>query len=287
MFWYKEFMWCCFLFFLFLILCSFIYCFSNLANSLLWQRRFSVLGLHEFDSDRKRMSVILGCPDKTVKVFVKGADTTMLSVIDKSLNSNVVIATESHLNSYSSTGLRTLVVGMRELNSSEFEHWQSSYESASTALIGRAALLRKVASNVETNLSILGASGVEDKLQKGVPEAIESLRIAGMKVWVLTGDKQETAMSIGYSSKLLTSNMTHIVINHNSKESCRKSLEDALVMSKKLMRITEGGSDGDGTSHPVALIIDGTSLVYILDSELEQQVCAFKPRQILLMACSN
>lgn len=234
------------------------------------------MGLHEFDSDRKRMSVILGCPDKTVKVFVKGADTTMFSVIDKSVNLNIVRATEGHLHSYSSMGLRTLVVGMRELSPSEFEQWHSSFEAASTALIGRTALLRKVASNIENNLSILGASGIEDKLQHGVPEAIESLRTAGIKVWVLTGDKQETAISIGYSSKLLTSKMTQFIINSNSKESCRRSLQDAILMAKKLVTVSGVTENTEGTSvaalTPVALIIDGTSLVYILDSELEEEV---------------
>lgn len=244
--------------------------------SLLLYYRYDVLGLHEFDSDRKRMSVILGCPDKTVKVFVKGADTTMFSVIDKSLNMDVIRATEAHLHKYSSLGLRTLVVGMRELSDSEFEQWHSSFEAASTSLFGRAALLRKVASNIETNLRVLGASAIEDKLQKGVPEAIESLRMAGIKVWVLTGDKQETAISIGYSSKLLTSKMTQIVINSNSRESCRKGLADALAMSKKLMNMSGGAGYATGSSEAtlsqVALIIDGTSLVHILDSELEEQV---------------
>lgn len=232
------------------------------------RQRFNVLGLHEFDSDRKRMSVILGCPDNTVKVFVKGADTSMFGVIDKSLSLNVVEATELHLHSYSSMGLRTLVVGMREMSASEFEEWQSSYEAANTAVIGRAPLLRKVAGNVEKNLTILGASGIEDKLQEGVPEAIESLRVAGIKVWVLTGDKQETAISIGYSSKLLTNNMTQIVINNKSKESCKRSLEAALTRCKSLMPHNTEENTGAGAS-PIALIIDGTSLVYVLDGELE------------------
>lgn len=253
------------------------------------RQRFDVLGLHEFDSDRKRMSVIVGCPDKIIKVFVKGADTTMFSIIDRSLNPNTIQSTQSHLHSYSSLGLRTLVIGMKELNSSEFGKWQSSYETASTALIGRAALLRKVASNVESNLNILGASGIEDKLQQGVPEAIESLRMAGIKVWVLTGDKQETAISIGYSSKLLTGKMTQIVINNNSKESCRKSLEEAMVMIKKL----KGGSgvtqNAEGSSLPrrimVALIIDGTSLVHILDTELEEQLFQLASECSVVLCC--
>ncbi|CAL9229196.1 unnamed protein product [Arabidopsis halleri] len=220
-------------------------------------QRFNVLGLHEFDSDRKRMSVILGCPDMSVKLFVKGADSSMFSVMDESYG-GVIQETKIQLHAYSSDGLRTLVVGMRELNDSEFEQWHSSFEAASTALIGRAGLLRKVAGNIETNLRIVGATAIEDKLQRGVPEAIESLRIAGIKVWVLTGDKQETAISIGFSSRLLTRNMRQIVINSNSLDSCRRSLEEA--------NATISSND---ESDNVALIIDGTSLIYVLDNDLE------------------
>eukprot|EP00256_Glycine_max_P033213 XP_006578409.1 phospholipid-transporting ATPase 1 isoform X2 [Glycine max] len=251
------------------------------------RQKFNVLGLHEFDSDRKRMSVILGYPDNSVKVFVKGADTSMLNVIDKSFKMDLVRATEAHLHSYSSMGLRTLVIGMRDLNASEFEQWHGSFEAASTAVFGRAVMLHKVSSIVENNLTILGASAIEDKLQQCVPESIESLRIAGIKVWVLTGDKQETAISIGYSSKLLTSNMTQIIINSKNRESCRKSLQDALVMSKKLMSTSDVANNAGGSSHatPVALIIDGTSLVHILDSELEEQLFQLASRCSVVLCC--
>ncbi|KAE8709197.1 Phospholipid-transporting ATPase 1 [Hibiscus syriacus] len=249
---------------------------------------FNVLGLHEFDSDRKRMSVILGLPNKSVKVLVKGADTTMFSVIDRSLNRSIIRATEAHLHSYSSIGLRILVIGMRELSTSEFEEWHSSFEVASTALMGRARMLRKVATSIESNLCILGAPSIEDKLQ-GVPEAIESLRTAGIKVWVLTGDKQETAISIRYSSKLLTSKMTQIIVNRNSRESCRKSLEDAIIVSKKLAT-TSGTTNDTGRTlgaslTPVALIIDGTSLVYILDSELEEMLFELACNCSVVLCC--
>ncbi|CAA7033882.1 unnamed protein product [Microthlaspi erraticum] len=220
-------------------------------------QRFNVLGLHEFDSDRKRMSVILGCPDMSVKLYVKGADSSMFNVMEE-ISGDVIEATKEQLHAYSSDGLRTLVVGMRELNDSEFEQWHSSFEAASTALIGRAGLLRKVAGNIETSLRIVGATAIEDKLQRGVPEAIESLRIAGIKVWVLTGDKQETAISIGFSSRLLTRNMRQIVINSNSLASCRRSLEEA-----------NASIASDDESVNVALIIDGTSLIYVLDNDLE------------------
>ncbi|KAK7313723.1 hypothetical protein VNO77_38918 [Canavalia gladiata] len=247
------------------------------------RQRFNVLGLHEFDSDRKRMSVILGHDDNSVKLFVKGADTSMLGVIEKSLNTDILQATETHLHSYSSVGLRTLVVGMRDLNPSEFEQWHHAFEAASTAVIGRAGMLRKVASSVENNLRVLGATAIEDKLQQGVPESIESLRTAGIKVWVLTGDKQETAISIGYSSKLLTGNMTQIVINSSNRDSCRRRLQDALVMSRTHMAASEGSSDAVIT--PLALIIDGTSLVYILDSELEEELFELASRCSVVLCC--
>ncbi|KAF2577566.1 hypothetical protein F2Q68_00000125 [Brassica cretica] len=237
-------------------------------------QRFNVLGLHEFDSDRKRMSVILGCPDTSVKLFVKGADSSMFSLMDEESYGDVIEATKNQLHAYSSDGLRTLVVGMRKLNDTEFEQWHSSFEAASTALIGRAGLLRKVAGNIETKLRIVGATAIEDKLQRGVPEAIESLRIAGIKVWVLTGDKQETAISIGFSSRLLTRNMRQIVINSNSLDSCRRSLEEANASV---------ASDDDEES--VALIIDGTSLIYVLDNDLEDVLFQVACKSSAVLCC--
>ncbi|KAI3979152.1 hypothetical protein MKX01_016977 [Papaver californicum] len=243
--------------------------------------RFDILGLHEFDSDRKRMSVIVGCPDKSVKIFVKGADTSMFNIINKSLNLQLQNATQTHLRTYSSLGLRTLVIGMRELSASEFEQWHIAYEKASTALMGRAHLLRGLAYDVEKKVKLLGASGIEDKLQQGVPEAIESLRQAGIKVWVLTGDKQETAISIGYSCKLLTDNMTQIIINSNSKESCRKSLKDARAMPSSTSTVSSAG----GGRFPIALIIDGTSLVYILETELENELFQLATECSVVLCC--
>lgn len=238
--------------------------------------RFDILGLHEFDSDRKRMSVIVGCPDKTVKLYVKGADSSLFGITKNSLDLDIVRATEAHLHKYSSFGLRTLVIGMRELSQPEFEEWQLAYENASTSVLGRGNLLRSVAANIENNIRILGATGIEDKLQDGVPEAIESLRQADIKVWILTGDKQETAISIGYSCKLLTNDMTQIVINNNSKESCKRSLEEAHATIKKL-RIASTGTQSpelasESAGVTLALIVDGNSLVYILETELQEEV---------------
>ncbi|TVU22677.1 hypothetical protein EJB05_32392, partial [Eragrostis curvula] len=257
---------------------------------LLMKDRFDILGLHEFDSDRKRMSVIVGCPDKTIKLYVKGADSSVFGITNKSSEVDIVRATEAHLHKYSLLGLRTLVVGMRELSQPEFEEWQLAYNNASTAVLGRGNLLRSVAANIECNIHILGASGIEDKLQNGVPEAIESLRQADIKVWILTGDKQETAISIGYSCKLLTNDMTQIVINNNSKESCRRSLEEALATTKKLrdassINTRSPALASECSSVTLALIVDGNSLVYILETELQEELFKLATQCSVVLCC--
>lgn len=266
--------------------------------------RFDVLGLHEFDSVRKRMSVVIRFPNGAVKVFVKGADSSMFSILanDIDMDDHLRNATQDHLTEYSSQGLRTLVVAARDLTDQELEMWQCRYEDASTSLTDRVVKLRQTAALIECNLKLLGATAIEDKLQDGVPEAIEALRQAGIKVWVLTGDKQETAISIGLSCKLLTSDMQQIIINGNSEDQCRNLLADAKSkygvkssnqrnQSLKCKKQDEkeyletpidtkssnvppwhAGKEIVSLSVPLALIIDGNSLVYILEKDLESEV---------------
>jgi len=271
------------------------------------------------------MSVVVRFPDNNVKVLVKGADTSMLSILKveigdglyDSLQAKIKEATEDHLSGYSSEGLRTLVIGSKNLTDAEFIEWQERYEEASTSMHERSAKLRQAAGLVECNLTLLGATGIEDKLQDGVPEAIESLRQAGIKVWVLTGDKQETAISIGLSCRLLTQSMHSIIINGSSESECRRLLADAKakfgIKSADFRRDPEGAEDlynddisklrssnghmsgsatqnfeltgvvaGDKSEYSekvmnfdsteLALIIDGSSLVYILEKDLESEV---------------
>ena len=251
--------------------------------------RFGVLGMHEFDSVRKRMSVVIRFPNNAVKVLVKGADTSVLSILAKDSGMDDCArraATQSHLTEYSSQGLRTLVIAARDLTEEELELWQCRFDDASTSLTDRAAKLRQTAALIECDLNLLGATAIEDKLQEGVPEAIESLRQAGIKVWVLTGDKQETAISIGLSCKLLAPDIEQIIINGNSENECRKLLADAkakcglkpsnkgsqYLTCNKNAEMNRLESPERKEEVPVSLIIDGNSLVYILEKELESEV---------------
>lgn len=279
--------------------------------------RLDVLGLHEFDSIRKRMSVVIRFPDNSVKVLVKGADTSMFSTFAKGTENDdfIRISTQGHLTQYSSLGLRTLVVAARDLTGEELEEWQCMYEDASTSLTDRAAKLRQTAALVECNLRLLGATGIEDKLQDGVPETIESLRQAGIKVWVLTGDKQETAISIGLSCKLLTTDMHQIIINGSAEDECRNLLLEAkskychnpsncsdqqwkwtkdaamdylgiLDYSKTGNRSAWSfGKEESMGSPSLALIIDGTSLVYILEKDLEAELFELATACRVVLCC--
>ncbi|XP_047333855.1 phospholipid-transporting ATPase 1-like isoform X2 [Impatiens glandulifera] len=242
--------------------------------------RLDVLGLHEFDSVRKRMSVVIRFPNGSVKVLVKGADTSMLCILsmDNERDELVRQTTESHLTEYSSEGLRTLVIASRDLTDAELEKWQVMYEDASTSLTDRSSKLRQTAALVECDLHLLGATAIEDKLQEGVPEAIESLRQAGIKVWVLTGDKQETAISIGLSCKLLTADMQQIIINGTSEVECRNLLLEAMVKY-------DDKSPDAGSATPLALIIDGNSLVYILEKDLESELFALATSCKVVICC--
>ncbi|XP_020590039.1 phospholipid-transporting ATPase 1-like [Phalaenopsis equestris] len=269
--------------------------------------RLDVLGLHEFDSVRKRMSVVIRFPDNAIKVLVKGADTSVLSILNHQIDNGscetesarIKNMTENHLNNYSLQGLRTLVVAARDLSGAELEEWQAKYEEASTSLTERANKLRQAAALIECQLNLLGATGIEDKLQEGVPETIESLRQAGIKVWVLTGDKQETAISIALSCRLLTDDMHQIIINGTSEEDCRLLLANAkakhgvkpLIYTEGSKKLKEGEFIGSmekvvGSGNPsLALIIDGNSLVYILEKELEPDLFELATSCRVVLCC--
>jgi phospholipid-transporting ATPase len=117
---------------------------------------------------------------------------------------------------------------MREIPLQEYERWSVIYDAASTTLTNRAEELDKAAEMIEKDMTLLGATAIEDKLQDGVPDTIHTLQQANIKVWVLTGDRQETAINIGYSCKLLTEEMDLLICNHDDRSSTQAFLSRAL-----------------------------------------------------------
>lgn len=186
------------------------------------QVQFMTYGVHEFNSTRKRMSVVVRAPDGRYLLMCKGADNVMF---DRSTAESTRLTLENHLTMFASTGLRTLVLCQRELSPAEFASWQAEYHEASVSLVGREDKLAAVAEKYESNMSVLGATAIEDRLQEGVPGTIRDLRRAGIKTWVLTGDKVETAINIGYSCRLLDPAMDLITITSEDTQVLRQQLQ--------------------------------------------------------------
>ncbi|EOO02767.1 putative phospholipid-transporting atpase 1 protein [Phaeoacremonium minimum UCRPA7] len=223
---------------------------------------YELLAVCEFNSTRKRMSAIYRCPDGKIRCYCKGADTVILERLNE--NNPHVEATLRHLEDYASEGLRTLCLAMREIPDHEFKEWWAIYDKAQTTVSGnRADELDKAAEIIEHDFFLLGATAIEDRLQDGVPETIHTLQQAGIKVWVLTGDRQETAINIGMSCKLLSEDMMLLIVNEESPAATRDNIQ------KKLDAIR---TQGDGTieTETLALIIDGKSLTYALEKDLEK-----------------
>ena len=143
------------------------------------------------------MSVVVRTPSGKIKLYCKGADSVIYSRL--AANCDYVQATMEHLEILATEGLRTLCCAVVDLNERDYNKWNKEFQQASISIVNRERELERVGEMIEKNLRLLGATAIEDKLQKGVPETIFTLLQAGIKVWMLTGDKQETAINIGIS----------------------------------------------------------------------------------------
>lgn len=172
-------------------------------------RCFEVVVEIEFTSSRKRMSVVVKDPrDGRYKLLCKGAD----NIIKERQRSNSIELddeAEQELQSFATEGLRTLCIAMRILGDREFFEWFREYSSikCSDDLKTKNEKMKAICNRLEQNLRMLGFTGIEDKLQDGVPETIHMLHQGHMKCWMLTGDKMETAKNIGITCKLITPEM--------------------------------------------------------------------------------
>jgi phospholipid-transporting ATPase len=223
---------------------------------------FELLAVCEFNSTRKRMSTIFRCHDGKIRVFCKGADTVILERLHD--NQPVVETTLRHLEEYASDGLRTLCLAMREVPEAEFQEWYQVFNTAATTVGGnRADELDKAAELIEYGFTLLGATAIEDKLQDGVPDTIHTLQEAGIKIWILTGDRQETAINIGMSCKLISEDMTLLIVNEDNHAATRENLE------KKLLAVRSQAAS-QAELETLALVIDGRSLTFALERDLEK-----------------
>ncbi|KAI9913972.1 hypothetical protein PsorP6_006053 [Peronosclerospora sorghi] len=260
--------------------------------------QYDILEVFEFDSNRKRMSVVVQrqkrddelrlmskSEEDDVLVLTKGADSMLFPRLApmSANNLNIRATTEKHLEAFAQDGLRTLVLCSKRIHPDVWEDFHAQYRRVSADLSeveaksrGEPNAIDELQNQMESYLELLGATAIEDRLQDGVPETIESLAKAGISIWVLTGDMEETAINIGYACRLLNNDMERHVINA-SKYRTKGSI------LRKLDTIFHSIYDDDNIASPVAaqsllsppshqvehaLIIDGASLSKILDNSL-------------------
>ncbi|XP_011804923.1 PREDICTED: phospholipid-transporting ATPase IC [Colobus angolensis palliatus] len=158
------------------------------------ERTYNVLAILDFNSDRKRMSIIVRTPEGNIKLYCKGADTVIYERLHR-MNPTKQ-ETQDALDIFANETLRTLCLCYKEIEEKEFAEWNKKFMAASVASTNRDEALDKVYEEIEKDLILLGATAIEDKLQDGVPETISKLAKADIKIWVLTGDKKGNSFSL-------------------------------------------------------------------------------------------
>ncbi|MFT7810943.1 putative phospholipid-transporting ATPase IF isoform X2 [Arapaima gigas] len=211
--------------------------------------KYKLLHVLEFDANRRRMSVLLQAPSGVKLLFTKGAESSILPYA----TSGAIEKTRLHVDEFAMKGLRTLVVACRRFSPEQYEEVDRRLHEARTALHHREEQLAEVFSFIERDLELLGATGVEDKLQENVQETIEALCLAGIKVWVLTGDKQETAVSVSLSCGHFHRTMNILeLVQQKSDSDCAEQL-GRLARRIKEDHVIQHGLVVDGASLSLAL----------------------------------
>ncbi|GAB2214152.1 hypothetical protein Drorol1_Dr00018492 [Drosera rotundifolia] len=240
--------------------------------------QYEVLNVLEFNSTRKRQSVVCRYPDDRLVLYCKGADSVIYERLGEG-NDDLKKVTREHLEQFGSAGLRTLCLAYKNLSADAYESWNEKFINAKSSLRDREKKLDEVAELIEQDLILIGATAIEDKLQEGVPDCIETLSRAGIKIWVLTGDKMETAINIAYACSLINNEMKQFIINSDTDEirevedkgdpvetarfienSVKTQLKNCLEEAQKVLYTYSGPK--------LALVIDGKCLMYALDPSL-------------------
>lgn len=260
------------------------------------RQTYDILHVLEFNSDRKRMSIIVRCPDGRIWLVCKGADTVLAPRIRAAASTGSLgraggleqfghqtdadrLPAKFHgledddeaevrrrcfmaLDGYARQGLRTLLFGQRFLSEAEYQAWQARYHDAQVSLVDRQARVDAVGDEIEQAFELAGASAIEDRLQEGVPETIEQLRKAGIKVWMLTGDKRETAVNIAHSARICSAESTLYELD----------VDNAVDLETQCLDLRGALQQYQKTSAHTALLVDGNTLHAIQDDDRVQQL---------------
>ncbi|XP_051697675.2 phospholipid-transporting ATPase IH isoform X2 [Oryctolagus cuniculus] len=247
--------------------------------------RFELLEILSFDSVRRRMSVIVKSATGDIYLFCKGADSSIFPRVIEGKVEQIRARVERN----AVEGLRTLCVAYKKLNPEEYEGVGKLLQAAKVALQDREKKLAEAYEQIERDLVLLGATAVEDRLQEKAADTIEALQKAGIKVWVLTGDKMETAAATCYACRLFRRSTQLLELTTKRLE--EQSLHDVLFeLSKTVLRHSGSltrdpfsGLSTDGQDY--GLIIDGAALSLVLKPREEGSSGNY--RELFLEICRN
>ncbi|VVC36361.1 Hypothetical protein CINCED_3A000306 [Cinara cedri] len=249
-------------------------------------RVHELLCILDFNNIRRRMSVVFRENGK-IRLYCKGADSVIFDRLEPG-NEEYKASSLQHLNEFAGDGLRTLCCAVRDIDDEFFDSWKHKYMDAAAARHDREEKLNNVYNEIETHLKLIGITAIEDKLQDAVPKTISNLLLAGMNIWMLTGDKQETAVNIGYSCRLLSDEMELLVLDGSTQDQVEQQLNkcnDSILgvleeqrsernsIATSVVRFYESEDIQlhEDEEHLFALVINGHSLVHALHTELENK----------------
>lgn len=241
------------------------------------EENYEILHILKFTSERKRMSVLLRSKtSKKLMLVTKGADDVIIPRLAAHQES-LCETTYSHLVDFAKAGLRTLLVAYRILSEEEATIWLQQVHHANVAIDNRTQLLAKAYETVEIGMSLLGATAIEDKLQDRVAETIAVLREAQISVWMLTGDKFETAKQIAYSCKMVQTNEDLFQIVGEDEFDVHQSIQEVRDQVNNIPLIKG--------KRQFCLIVNGSSLMYALRSVSHEEFKRLVLEAVSVVCC--
>ncbi|VDP76108.1 unnamed protein product [Echinostoma caproni] len=231
---------------------------TNRTNQPEYEKlNYQIDAILEFDSTRKRMSVMVRHPDGTYHIHSKGAESSMLAP-EASISSSSDIQTQvlDRVSEFAISGLRTLVLASRELRETEYKELLMQWNT-SIQLFGeeRKNAVNKIRNRIESGLELVGVTGVDDVLSPGVPECLTSLRQAGIKIWVLTGDKEQTAITVSQAAGHIPHGMSIFRMTHceNIGSAARRIFELLEGLNAIYSELCPSGNSADGLTDVASL----------------------------------
>uniref|UniRef100_A0A8C1T573 Phospholipid-transporting ATPase n=1 Tax=Cyprinus carpio TaxID=7962 RepID=A0A8C1T573_CYPCA len=261
---------------------------KNRENNI---EEYKLLHVLNFDPVRRRMSVIVQTKSGETLLFCKGADSSIFPRVKP----EEVDRIRMHVERNATEGYRTLCVAFKQLSAEEYAVADTGLREARLALQDREEKLIAVYNQVETGMSLIGATAVEDRLQEEAAETMEALQGAGMKVWVLTGDKMETAKSTCYACRLFQRGTELLELTLRTlederlkreeklrellQEYHRKAVQDAPPVKAGVTRSWSTANQDYG------FIIDGATLSLLMNPQHEVDASQYK--SLFLQICQN